>query len=152
GRHAADDPAVQRRAGAAADVDASRHCARRVPPRSAGAVRSARRPRAGPDPADSGQLRRCCQPERGWDRTKSFPASTPPKLLDFGLAKTTATMQSTATAPTAAAITAQGTSLGTFQYMAPEQSEGRDADTRSDTFAFRCVLYEMLTCSRFRRQ
>jgi len=71
-------------------------------------------------------------------------ARSGPKLLDFGLAKAAA-VQSTATAPTAAAITAHGTILGTFQYMAPEQIEGRDADTRSDIFAFGCVLYEMLT-------
>jgi hypothetical protein len=71
-------------------------------------------------------------------------ARSGPKLLEFGLAKTAA-VQSTATAPTAAAITAHGTILGTFQYMAPEQIEGRDADTRSDIFAFGCVLYEMLT-------
>jgi eukaryotic-like serine/threonine-protein kinase len=74
-------------------------------------------------------------------------ARSGPKLLDFGLAKNAA-VQSTATAPTAAAITAHGTILGTFQYMAPEQIEGRDADTRSDIFAFGCVLYEMLTGHR----
>ena len=75
-------------------------------------------------------------------------ARSGPKLLDFGLAKAAATVQSTATAPTAAAITAHGTILGTFQYMAPEQIEGRDADARSDIFAFGCVLYEMLTGSK----
>jgi eukaryotic-like serine/threonine-protein kinase len=75
-------------------------------------------------------------------------ARSGPKLLDFGLAKSAAAVQSTATAPTAAAITAHGTMLGTFQYMAPEQIEGRDADTRSDIFAFGCVLYEMLTGHR----
>ena len=42
------------------------------------------------------------------------------------------------------AMTAQGTIVGTFQYMAPEQLEGRDADARTDIFAFGCVLYEML--------
>ena len=41
--------------------------------------------------------------------------------------------------------TAQGTILGTFQYMAPEQLEGRDADARSDIWAFGCLLYETLT-------
>ena len=43
------------------------------------------------------------------------------------------------------AITAQGTILGTFQYMAPEQVEGGEADARTDIFAFGSVLYEMLT-------
>ena len=42
-------------------------------------------------------------------------------------------------------LTTRGTILGTFQYMAPEQLEGGDADARSDIFAFGCVLYEMLT-------
>jgi serine/threonine-protein kinase len=43
------------------------------------------------------------------------------------------------------ALTAQGTILGTFQYMAPEQLEGLEADARSDIFAFGSVLYEMVT-------
>ena len=42
-------------------------------------------------------------------------------------------------------LTAQGTILGTFQYMAPEQLEGGDADARTDIFAFGAVVYEMLT-------
>ena len=49
-----------------------------------------------------------------------------------------------ATAPPQA-ITAQGTILGTFQYMAPEQLEGGEADARTDIFAFGSVLYEMIT-------
>ena len=72
------------------------------------------------------------------------------KLLDFGLAKTAApavaatSTSGMATTP-AQTITAQGTILGTFQYMAPEQAEGAEADARGDIFAFGCVLYEMVT-------
>ena len=46
---------------------------------------------------------------------------------------------------TAPALTAQGTILGTLQYMAPEQLEGRDADARTDIFAFGAIVYEMAT-------
>src|SRR5262245_40599141 len=71
------------------------------------------------------------------------------KLLDFGLAKaggaamTGAAASMLATTP--ANLTAQGTILGTFQYMAPEQLEGKDADARTDIFAFGAVVYEILT-------
>jgi eukaryotic-like serine/threonine-protein kinase len=71
------------------------------------------------------------------------------KLLDFGLAKL---RQEVAPAtpfselPTANnAITAEGTILGTLQYMAPEQVEGKEADARTDIFAFGVVVYEMAT-------
>jgi Tol biopolymer transport system component len=70
------------------------------------------------------------------------------KLLDFGLAKAVApvTQKSSLTAlPTQHALTQEGTILGTFQYMAPEQLEGKEADSRTDIFAFGCVLYEMAT-------
>jgi len=70
------------------------------------------------------------------------------KLLDFGLAKAVApaSQQSSLTAlPTHHALTQEGTILGTFQYMAPEQLEGKEADARTDIFAFGCVLYEMAT-------
>jgi len=70
------------------------------------------------------------------------------KLLDFGLAKAVApaSQQSSFTAlPTQHALTQEGTILGTFQYMAPEQLEGKAADARADIFAFGCVLYEMAT-------
>jgi eukaryotic-like serine/threonine-protein kinase len=79
-------------------------------------------------------------------------ASAPPtaKLLDFGLAKTLTTAPASGGAVSApptvtTPITAQGTILGTFQYMAPEQVEGQDADARSDIWAFGCVLYEMIS-------
>jgi len=72
------------------------------------------------------------------------------KLLDFGLAKAALppVKSSSATSlPTEMprAITQQGTILGTFHYMAPEQLEGKDADARSDIFSFGAVLYEMAT-------
>jgi Tol biopolymer transport system component len=73
------------------------------------------------------------------------------KLLDFGLAKAMAPAvpQSSLTAlPTMAGaqnLTEAGTILGTFQYMAPEQLEGKEADGRTDIFAFGAVLYEMAT-------
>jgi eukaryotic-like serine/threonine-protein kinase len=70
------------------------------------------------------------------------------KLLDFGLAKTAApaVAGSLSMLPTTPPnLTAQGTILGTFQYMAPEQLDGREADARTDIFAFGVVLYEMVT-------
>jgi Tol biopolymer transport system component len=71
------------------------------------------------------------------------------KLLDFGLAKTVtpagggAGLSMLPTTPPG--LTAQGTIIGTFQYMAPEQLEGEEADARTDIFAFGAVVYEMVT-------
>jgi eukaryotic-like serine/threonine-protein kinase len=71
------------------------------------------------------------------------------RLLDFGLAKSSASVLAGAsTLPTAANLTAEGTILGTFQYMAPEQIEGQNVDARTDIFAFGVVLYEMVTGQR----
>ncbi len=70
------------------------------------------------------------------------------KLLDFGLAKAMAPAApagSLTALPTQQGLTQEGTILGTFQYMAPEQLEGKEADARSDIFAFGAVLYEMAT-------
>ncbi|MGO9640032.1 MAG: protein kinase domain-containing protein [Candidatus Acidiferrales bacterium] len=74
------------------------------------------------------------------------------KLLDFGLAKlpvaqalgTTLSAEATETSP----VTQAGTIVGTFQYMSPEQIEGKEVDGRSDIFAFGAVLYEMVTGKR----
>ena len=69
------------------------------------------------------------------------------KLLDFGLAKTSAPVDlqgATQHKP----LTQEGTILGTFQYMAPEQLEGEEADARTDIFGFGTVLYEMATGHR----
>jgi eukaryotic-like serine/threonine-protein kinase len=65
------------------------------------------------------------------------------RLLDFGLARLRADIGPVATAPTRTSLTAEGTILGTIQYMAPEQLEGREVDQRADIFAFGAILYEM---------
>ena len=74
------------------------------------------------------------------------------KLLDFGLAKLRATTPgsvssavSVLSTQTGGSLTAQGTILGTYEYMAPEQLEGKEADSRSDIFALGALLYEMAT-------
>jgi eukaryotic-like serine/threonine-protein kinase len=72
------------------------------------------------------------------------------KLLDFGLAKAaSATTTISAEDPTvqhaSTPLTAEGTIVGTFQYMAPEQLEGQHLDHRTDIFAFGALLYEMIT-------
>ena len=74
------------------------------------------------------------------------------KLMDFGLAKPGAAPQGgsslTAMPTQSTPLTAEGTLVGTFQYMSPEQIEGREADARSDIFALGSVLYEMATGRR----
>src|SRR5512143_2414810 len=81
------------------------------------------------------------------------------KLMDFGLARATGlagpasgsgvTITGLTQSPTMAQpLTAEGTIVGTFQYMAPEQLEGREADARADLFAFGAMLYEMATGRR----
>jgi serine/threonine protein kinase/Tol biopolymer transport system component len=89
------------------------------------------------------------------------------KLLDFGLAKpavatlgtqplssqghltpSTPTVNLSALSPPPGTLTQQGTIVGTFQFMAPEVLQGREADARSDIFSFGCVLFEMITGRR----
>jgi serine/threonine protein kinase len=73
------------------------------------------------------------------------------KLLDFGLAKPAAPLGSLATLTATQQqlpVTEQGTIVGTFQYMSPEQVEGKELDARSDIFSLGAVLYEMLTGQR----
>jgi serine/threonine protein kinase/Tol biopolymer transport system component len=75
------------------------------------------------------------------------------KLLDFGLAKLqTVERTSGAPAETSAtetdSLTEDGVTVGTVQYMSPEQLEGRRVDQRTDVFAFGAVIYEMATGHR----
>ena len=74
------------------------------------------------------------------------------KLLDFGLARSAAEVspvRGLTELPTQARpLTQEGTILGTFQYMAPEQLEGLEADARTDIFSFGALLYEMVTGRR----
>jgi len=74
--------------------------------------------------------------------------ATGAKLLDFGLAKPAVPLATAATLTAAARqspVTEQGSIVGTFQYMSPEQVEGKELDGRSDIFSLGAVLYEMLT-------
>src|SRR5262249_44894870 len=68
-----------------------------------------------------------------------------PKLLDFGLAKLGTGVNLRGGGNSPSPLTSPGVIAGTIQYMAPEQFEGKEADARSDIFAFGTVLYEMLT-------
>lgn len=78
------------------------------------------------------------------------------KLMDFGLARPSGLsgpsgsgLSAMTQSPTVAQpLTAEGTIVGTFQYMSPEQLDGKESDARSDLWALGCVLYEMATGKR----
>ena len=76
------------------------------------------------------------------------------KLMDFGLAKSSSQSGApasglTLTSPVASRpLTQEGMVVGTFQYISPEQIEGKEADARSDIFGLGAVLYEMATGKR----
>ena len=70
------------------------------------------------------------------------------KLLDFGLARLLEADAPRSGARPAPALTQEGSIVGTLQYMAPEQLEGRPTDARTDLFAFGAILYEMVTGRR----
>lgn len=71
------------------------------------------------------------------------------KLLDFGLAKLQAeSVLGMAAETRTTPVTGVGMIVGTLQYMSPEQLEGKEADVRSDIFAFGATLYEMLAGRR----
>jgi serine/threonine protein kinase len=67
------------------------------------------------------------------------------KLLDFGLAKWRAPVASSDSGLPTRDLTAQGAIVGTLQYMAPEQLEGKEADSRADLWALGLVIHEMVT-------
>ena len=70
------------------------------------------------------------------------------RLLDFGLAKPIVKAAAVESTRLEDPVTAKGSVVGTVPYMAPEQIEGREADSRTDLFAFGTLLHEMVTGAR----
>jgi Tol biopolymer transport system component len=70
------------------------------------------------------------------------------KVLDFGLAKAMTPISLDANRPSAAAASREGMVTGTPAYMSPEQARGQRVNTRTDIWAFGCVVYEMLTAHK----
>ena len=74
------------------------------------------------------------------------------KLLDFGLARMGSPIASTISETIGITqpppLTVEGTIMGTYPYMSPEQLEGKETDARSDIFSFGAMLYEMITGRR----
>ena len=70
------------------------------------------------------------------------------KVLDFGLARRSASQADERTKTGITPLTAAGVVLGTVPYMAPEQLRGEAADARTDIFAFGVVLFELVTGRR----
>jgi serine/threonine protein kinase len=70
------------------------------------------------------------------------------KVLDFGLAKFDRSASTLNDATLTMPLTSEGAIMGTLQYMAPEQLEGKEADARSDIFSFGVVLYELIAGER----
>jgi serine/threonine protein kinase/Tol biopolymer transport system component len=67
------------------------------------------------------------------------------KVLDFGLARTSAEGAAAGEGPSPTITVETGLIIGTAAYMSPEQARGQVVDRRSDVWAFGCVLYELLT-------
>lgn len=106
-------------------------------------------PGSGADARAASASSKSGRPSSSATSTLMKSSSSHTKLLDFGLAKWVAPEGSVISAQsTRMDVTSQGAIIGTLQYMAPEQVEGKEADARTDIFALGALLYEMLTGKR----